>query len=301
VAVTLSGTTGTLYVDGVQVGQNTNMTLKPSSLGSTTNNWIGRSQYSGDPYLNGLVDDFRIYNRSLNLSEIQTLANTTPPTPTATPPVTPTATPTQPASGVWAQYHFDGNANDSSGNARNGTLNNSPTFVTGKNAQAVSLNGSSQYISLPTGIVSTLNDFTIATWVNASSISAWTRIFDFGSSTSVNMFLTPTSGSTIRFAITTGGNGSEQRINGTAPLTTGWHHVAVTLSGNTGTLYVDGVQVGQNTAMTLKPSSLGSTTRNWIGRSQYSGDAYLNGQIDEFRIYSRALSASEILALFQNP
>ena len=224
------------------------------------------------------------------------------PAPTVTPTPSPTPTPTiPPASTIWAQYALDGNASDSSGNGRNGTLNNSPTFVSGKKAQAVSLNGSNQYISLPAGLLSTLNDFTIATWVNPASISAWSRIFDFGSSTRVNMFLTPSTGSTLRFALTTGGSGGEQRINGSAPLTTGWHHLAVTLSGNTGTLYLDGVQVGQNTAMTLRPSSLGNTSNNWIGRSQYSTDPYFNGLVDEFRIYARVLSASEILALFQNP
>lgn len=221
-------------------------------------------------------------------------------TPTTGPSPTPTISPT-PGSGPLHWYKFDGNANDSGSNVQNGTLFNSPGFVTGKNGQAVNLNGSSRYVSLPAGIVNGLNDFTIATWVNAATIATWSRIFDFGTGTTVNMFLTPTSGSTIRFAITTGGSGAEQRINGAAALTTGWHHVAVTLSGSTGRLYVDGVQVGQNTAMTLKPSSLGNTTQNWIGRSEYSGDPYINAQIDQFRIYNRALSAAEILALFQTP
>jgi hypothetical protein len=116
------------------------------------------------------------------------------------------------------------------------------------------------------------------------------------------MFLTPTNGSTIRFAITTGGSGAEQRINGTSALPTGvWTHVAVTKSGNVGTLYVNGAQVGQNTSMSLSPSSLGNTTNNWIGRSQYSADPFLDGQIDDFRIYNRALSAAEVLSLFQTP
>ena len=53
--------------------------------------------------------------------------------------------------------------------------------------------------------------------------------------------------------------------------------------------------------MTLNSSNLGNTTNNWIGRSQYGSDAFLDGQIDEFRIYNRALSAAEVLALFQNP
>ena len=49
------------------------MTLKPSNMGSTTQNWIGRSQFN-DPYLNGRVDDFRIYNKALTASEIAALA-----------------------------------------------------------------------------------------------------------------------------------------------------------------------------------------------------------------------------------
>src|SRR4029078_12218403 len=41
---------------------------------------------------------------------------------------------------------------------------------------------------------------------------------------------------------------------------------------------------------------LGTTTQNYLGKSQYS-DPGLQGSIDDFRIYSRALSASEVLAL----
>lgn len=50
------------------------MTLKPSSLGQTKNNYIGKSQYP-DPYFNGLIDDFRIYSRALNATEVATLAS----------------------------------------------------------------------------------------------------------------------------------------------------------------------------------------------------------------------------------
>ena len=228
-------------------------------------------------------------------------------TPTAGPSLTPTRTPTvtnTPLSGTgpihW--YKFDGNTTDSGSSPQNGTLVNGPTYVTGKNAQAVDINGGTQHVSLPAGIVNGLTNFTIATWVKIDTTTVWRRIFDFGSSTTVNMFLVPNSGSTVRFAITTGGNGAEQQLNASPALPTGvWKHVAVTHSGNTGTLYIDGVQVAQNTNMTLSPSSMGSTTKNWIGRSQYSGDSYLDGQIDQFRIYNRALSASEILALFQTP
>jgi len=124
-------------------------------------------------------------------------------------------------------------------------------------------------------------------------------VFDFGTGGTVNMFLTPRSSSgTARFAITTSGSGGEQRINAPAALPTGaWTHVAVTLGGGLGVLYVNGSEVARNAAMSITPAALGSTTQNWIGRSQYA-DPYLDGAVDGFRVYSRALSASEVSALF---
>jgi hypothetical protein len=50
--------------------------------------------------------------------------------------------------------------------------------------------------------------------------------------------------------------------------------VVVTLNGSTGPLYLDGTQVGKNTAMTLTPTSLGATTLNYSGRSQYAAAAF---------------------------
>jgi fibronectin type 3 domain-containing protein/regulation of enolase protein 1 (concanavalin A-like superfamily) len=190
-------------------------------------------------------------------------------------------------------------AADASGNNKPGTLINSPVRSGGKIGNALGLNGSNQYASLPAGVASNLNDFTLSAWVYWNGGNNWQRIFDFGSGTSTYMFLTPKNGvtGTVRFAITTSGASGEQKIDGNAALaSSGWHHVAVTLSGTIGTLYVDGQQVGQNTGLTLKPSSLGTTTQNWIGRSQYN-DPYFNGRVDDFRIYARALSFPAIAAL----
>ena len=49
--------------------------------------------------------------------------------------------------------------------------------------------------------------------------------------------------------------------------------------------------------MTLTPGQPRQPPRqNWIGRSQYA-DPYLDGAVDSFRVYSRALTASEMGAL----
>jgi hypothetical protein len=170
--------------------------------------------------------------------------------------------------------------------------------VPGKIGNAVKLSGNGEYVQLPDSIVSGLNDFTISAWVNPSQNSVWSRVFDFGTGTTTNMFLTLSAGGgPLRFAITTGGGGAEQRIDGPGTLPLGsWSHVAVTLSGNTGTLYVNGAPVGTNSNMTISPSDLGATTQNYIGRSQYP-DPYLNATVDDFQIYDHALATADIAAL----
>jgi hypothetical protein len=163
----------------------------------------------------------------------------------------------------------------------------------------VLLDGSTAYVGLPSGILNGATAFTVATWVRLDATAGWARVFDFGSGTGSYLFLTPrSSAGTARYAITTGGAGAEQQINAPAALPVGtWTHVAVTHTGNLGVLYVNGAEVARNSALTIRPSALGSTTQNWIGRSQYAGDPYLAAAVDDFRIYSRALSAAEVSQL----
>ena len=63
----------TLYVDGWSAGTTTT-TIAPKDLGVTTNNWLGDSQWDGDSLYDGLLDEFRIYNRALSAGEIRYLA-----------------------------------------------------------------------------------------------------------------------------------------------------------------------------------------------------------------------------------
>ncbi len=64
-----ASTTGKLYVDGELVAQNTGMTIAPSDMGYTVNNYIGRSNWS-DPYFFGSIDEFRIYDGALTAAEV---------------------------------------------------------------------------------------------------------------------------------------------------------------------------------------------------------------------------------------
>ena len=73
IVLTQKGSTGILYANGVEVGRNENLTLSPSSLGATTQNFIGRSAYASAPSLFGWVDDVRVYDCALDAGQVSAL------------------------------------------------------------------------------------------------------------------------------------------------------------------------------------------------------------------------------------
>lgn len=215
-----------------------------------------------------------------------------------------------PTQGLVAYYPCEG-ANgstlpDRSGNRKNATLANGSggstpvgfTFAPGKVGNGMRLNPTDKaYVSLPRGIVSQLKQLTIAAWVKMSASTTFQRIFDFGMDSSTFMYLTNFGSSGVRFRIASS-NGKNQVVEGAAALPVGtWAHVTVTLGDDGISLFVDGNRVAQQAPAALRASDLGDTGNNYIGRSQFSVDPYLDAQIDEFRIYDRVLHASEIADL----
>lgn len=67
-------------------------------------------------------------------------------------------------------------------------------------------------------------------------------------------------------------------------------------------LYVDGVEAARTTT-TVKPSELYDANKDYsgyIGKSLYAPDPSFGGEVDDFRIYDRALSAAEVMELSGN-
>ncbi|HYO09525.1 MAG TPA: LamG-like jellyroll fold domain-containing protein [Tepidisphaeraceae bacterium] len=185
---------------------------------------------------------------------------------------------------------------DSSGSGNHGALTGAYGYVPGRAGNALGLTGGAA--DLPDGIVSGLTDFTISGWVYLDSNPSWARIFDFGTGTSAYMFLTNNTNGTaaLRYAITTSGGGGEQIITA-PPLPVGaWSHVAVTLVGSVGTIYVNGVAAATNTNMSLRPANLGTTINNYLGKSQYPDPAF-QGKIDDFRILAAGVNAAGVAGL----
>jgi len=202
--------------------------------------------------------------------------------------------------GLVLLYAMEGNVQDTSGKGNNGTVSGEPLYGLGPNGygKALKFDGLNDYVNVPIGtLLSTLSNITVATWVNYSGTGGgWQRVWDFGTGTNNYMFLTPAQGTTgpMTFAIMST-TVAEKRFAATRPLPTGWHHTAVVMDGTamTAALYLDGTVVSSGSVAVL-PKNLGVTNQNWVGRSQFTADAFFSGVVDDFRLYNRAMSAAEI-------
>jgi hypothetical protein len=89
-------------------------------------------------------------------------------------------------------------------------------------------------------------------------------------------------------------------VNLTSALSTSaWSHLACVIDGTSARLYVNGVLAGENAAFNYDSALAGQFSDNYLGRSQYSGDEYYDGGIDDFQIYNYALSGDEVSDIYR--
>lgn len=187
---------------------------------------------------------------------------------------------------AWGGYH--------------GTLKDEPTWGTGKDGAAVSLSSSAKsYLQLENGVVSTLNDFTIAAWVKLPANQGNnTRLFDFGNGTGTFMILVPKTATGMRYKITCSKGSFDVYAPVSLPLNE-WTQVAITQEGVNFKFFINGELVGSGTNTSgINPSDMGLTTQNYLGRSQWPSDPYSEHSYDDFKIYNYALSESNVNALY---
>ncbi len=209
--------------------------------------------------------------------------------------------------GLVVYYNMESNVDNQIGSLYNGVAEVT-LFYEGDSfhddfGKSLIFDGVDTQVSIPDlgSLVSTLTDSSFSAWVSIDEEAdgSWMRVFDFGTGTENYLFLSPrteTSGE-VRAAILsqamTDGGITEIGVTSGSSLSDGWHHVACVFDESLLTLYVDGWSAGSVETEAV-PQDLGETTQNWLGESLWDGDDLLEGTMDEFRIYNRALSEGEI-------
>lgn len=196
-------------------------------------------------------------------------------------------------------------ARDASGNGRDAAFEGGPTLT---GADGVRLDGDDDDIKLPDGILEGLDSITVSTDVIVRPEQSGNYfIWGLGNTKEWygNGYLFAT-GNPARTGIALGNWETEQKAESTDPLERGvWKTLTYTLDAGSKTsrMYIDGVQIAENTNTTTLPSMIGggATTANYLGRSTYTPDKRLAGSLRDFRIYDRALSATEVKALVKTP
>ena len=285
-----------IYVDGLPV-ENTQpdqgLTDPPSGTPFVVGGYFDgtiQSTYTG------LIDDIQVYNHDLSDGEVQWLFDHPGQ-------VLCTSAP----SGLISWWRAEGDARDF-WDGNHGAMQNGATFAAGKVGRAFFLDGDDDYVHTGTG-ANSINriggDISIAAWVKTDSVSddfkfiAATRESS-GDEKGWELLANQSSlGGQLVFQVDTGPS-TGSRI-GTSNIRDGqWHHVAGIRSGNKLYVYVDGlIETGLN--QDNDGGTINSTAATFIGKTMSINDtsnARWNGLIDEVAVFSRALTADEVAAIY---
>jgi hypothetical protein len=273
------GSTKYIYVNGKLAGS-----IAATGTFASTNIKIGESR-TGGSHANGSIDDLRIYNRALGTSEIASLY------------IAGAATYQAPNNnglvGYWNFNEATGTvAHDASGNKHNGTLTTSgstlPTWVSGELGGAINFDGTGANVTTNLSFASQ-GAFTYSAWLYRNTNNA-VDILNANSGND-NGLIASGSGTTLEFQ-TVGLTNTYFDVSKTLPVAK-WTYLTAVYDGATKYIYVNGILVGSTAAT-------GSVTFSnmKIGISR-DGSQHENGRIDDFRVYNRALSATEIANLYK--
>lgn len=187
------------------------------------------------------------------------------------------------AEDVWGAYH--------------GTWVDTVAWIAGKDSAsgAIGLNRTARsFVQLPEAVVSELNDFTIATWFRmpANQVNN-TRLFDFGNDGATFMVFVPRNGTSVRYKISSPTGIYDRFITYTFPLEQ-WVHMAISQKGQVFKFYANGQLIYTDSSANIRPSDMGITRNNYLGKSQFPNDPYSDHMYDDFRIYNYDLSQEQI-------
>jgi hypothetical protein len=196
-------------------------------------------------------------------------------------------------------YKFEGNTADSSGFNNHGVSAGGTSYVNDRHDNlfsAIQLNGTNGHIVVPQGTWFDETPFTFATWIKPVSYNNWSRILDFGAGPGNDNIILALSNGTSGNLFGSIRNGTTQvgSVSGSALPLNKWSHVALTYDGTSVAIYING---NLNAKASTTVIRLINRTNCYIGRSAWTADAYTNAAFDDFMVWNRLLTESEIKVL----
>ncbi len=315
-----------LYVNGELAGQNTYLEAITSC---TADFYIGCNYVSGSTInypFNGDIDNIMIYDRALDISEIQSLSEHTP--------------------NLLSFWKMEDNADNDTvtdakgshdGYAKRGTssVNTSNLHTIGNpyntaiveyemaNDKMISVtkpkgniiqnvydgysfdfDGTADYVDIPVNVFETVgNEFSYVCWIkpeNLSTSAYYYSILSLGGSSSTDkgaflrvnksyIYLGISDGSTLSTKYTT------ESINDNT-----WYQIVVTVSQTKLTIYVNGMKDAEINLTFSNPFTTSSQTKHTIGQAPSTSYRNFKGCIDNVMVFKKVLTQTEISELYNN-
>jgi hypothetical protein len=284
VSVVLKETTVYIYVNGIII--NSGSLIKLNNL--RKNNFIGKSNYANDPYIDAIFDEIKIYKgvlsgNEMNLSYYSSLSSMNSCNSTNN-------------NQVFLINHWPmSNLSDIVGKADlyNGF---NYSFVSDRfctpNSAIYFRNG---FLQVPEGVYFS-GDFTVTAWIYLKSFKMWQRIIDFGNgelNENVLLAMIRTT-SKIHASVYEFSSCKGLDISDIIELNK-WYFISLVLNGKKGYIYVDGNLFASGPL--LRPNDV-LRKNNYIGKSNWPSDSNADAIYDEIKIYKGALSPNSIISSY---
>jgi Concanavalin A-like lectin/glucanases superfamily len=282
VALTYDGATLRLYVDGELVDQGSGGP-PPVSEGNLE---IGGATEQGS-YLNGRIDEVRIYDRALDGAEVVGDMEA------------PLQTPRQGPVAAWSFDQGEGTTvEDLTGDGHTATIEGAQWTTHGRYGDALEFDGEEDCLSVaPASDLQLTEEFTIEAWVRPGASTEAGALFAKENSVSPRYgYLLEDEGEHLSaYFDESAESGHLASAEGSLPLHA-WTHLALTDDGAHTRLYIDGELAGSIAAVPIAETD--GDLR--IGCDKIWNE-YFDGRIDEVQIYERALSGTEVAADTEAP
>ncbi|MFW0837855.1 MAG: DUF2341 domain-containing protein [Candidatus Komeilibacteria bacterium] len=176
---------------------------------------------------------------------------------------------------------------DSSGSGNNGTAGNEASITGGKFGNGGTFDGSNDYISIPDSSADLSGDFSVSMWVHPNDNSQNPRWFGLvdGSNTLAVGYMDD---DTVYFRF-----GGDSIITDSTLTYGNWYYVTFVYQSNAKQIYINGEIMN-----TSSGGITGDSTLSAIGAGYATTSYTADGEIDEVRLYERALSAKEVRDLY---
>jgi hypothetical protein len=292
----------TIYLDGRPGTADSSLTN--STLANSDPLYIGVDADGTTNDWSGPVDQFRIYNYARTASQVAWEYN---------------------RGGPVAWWKFDEcqntTANDSAGNSLSGTITISGSGsqtsvgtctssgawyngVAGKRNYSMNFDGTDDYVTMGDPASGLLDfgssDFSIGYWIKTSKGTRFDMVqkgSGTGGNSSYGIYWDPSSG--LNFHTDNGSGGNSDVATTSVTINDGnWHHILAIRSGTNMYLYLDGQLRATATGLTTR--SIASSQNFCLAKHCQDNNYFVNGQMDDVRVYHYALSATQAKTLFSN-